>query len=154
MVRVFKRIKKRTRSYVYIFINRFIKNGKKDLILKKIFKILIYLKKKKRKRINLILKNILYKIKPIIGLKPKFAAGLIYLLPTFIHPNKEVSMGLNWLNKSLKQRKKNKSFFFKFLNELELCYHNKGYTLKLKREFYQEIVDNRDLLYRFSKRKK
>lgn len=152
MVRVFTRIKKKNKSIFNVFIGRFIKRGKRELISKMFLKVLLLLKNKKQKNINYFLITLFSRIKPVLGLRPKFSAGLVYMLPTFISLPKEKSLGLNWFSKGVKKRSINQSFSKALQQEISLTLNsNKSYTILTKIDYYRTIILNRDLVYRFRK---
>jgi len=152
MVRALKKRDITHKSLLIIFINRFIKNGSKFLIYKNFLSVLIVLKSKLKKSFNLILSEIMNLISPLIQLIPKFASGVIYLIPDFPKYKKSFTLGLNFLIKAIKNRKEN-SLNYRILYEFRDILNNKGLALKYKQEFYKLAITNRHLLFKFSKLK-
>jgi len=153
MIRLAKRVIKREKTILFLFINRFIKQGKKDFIYRSFVIILISLKKLFKKTFNQILFEILDFVTPLVELRPRFASGVIYYLPTPIKPYKSVVLGLAWLVKGVKM-KNERSFVQKLLMECQDILQNCGNVSRLKNDYYKLILDNRVLLYRFKNKKK
>jgi ribosomal protein S7 len=151
MIRLQKRVNKRLKSILFLFVNKFIKKGKKEFVYKIFCSILIKLKHFYQKSFDEILNIILETIKPLMGLKPKFASGIIYYLPTTIAEQKAINLGLLWLVKAIRQRREN-FFRDRLLGEFKDILEGFGFTLKFKQDYYKMILDNRVLLYRFKKK--
>jgi ribosomal protein S7 len=148
MIRLTRRIFKRKKTLIFLFVNKFIRNGVRDSIYKIFLIILIKLKKVLNKSFLSILNQILFSIKPLVRLKPFFASGIIYYLPYYASSDKSIVIALNWLVKSLKQRSL-LSFKTRLMAELRDILLGKGVVLKKKVEYYKLILDNRMLMYRF-----
>jgi ribosomal protein S7 len=148
MIRLKKRIVKRKKSLLLLFVNRFIINGKKDFIYKYFLIILVRLKFFLKLHFNIILRKILLIICPLVQLKPKFASGIIYLIPAPLKLLKSISLGLNWLIKAIRNRREY-NFKYRLLFELKDILNFKGYSLKYKNEYYKLVMFNRALLFRF-----
>jgi len=151
MIRLQKRVIKRKRTLFFLFINRFIRSGKKDIIYSHWIITLIYIKKLFKYSFNKILLIILNNIKPLVELKPKFSSGIIYFLPFPIKEYKSIVLGLTWLVRALDKRFE-LSLKQKLMIEFEEIMYNRGAVSRLKRDYYKIILENRVLLYRFKKK--
>lgn len=154
MVRSLKRISRSItrKSIILLFVNRFIKNGEKSILYKIFLRVLIFLKRKLQNSFNNILLNIIEIIAPLIQLKPKFASGVVYLIPDFPKYNKSFVLGLNFLVKAIKNRQEY-SLQYRLLYEFRDILRNKGLTIRYKKEFYRLALSNRHLLFKFNKSK-
>jgi ribosomal protein S7 len=150
-VRIVKCLRNRERNFVNLFVSRFIKQGKKDIIYYIFVRVLFFLKKYKRISFNKILSYTINSLKPCIGIRPKFVSGVIYMLPSFIHPFKERTLAISWFFKSLKSQR-GIPIAVKLYREFKLCFKNKGGSMQYKLDFYNIIFINRDLLYKFKKK--
>ena len=148
MIRLKKRIIKSKKSLILLFVNRFVKGGKKDFIYKNFILALVRIKIKLKLNFNLILNKLINIIVPVINLKPKFASGIIYLIPTFIKFDKSISLGLTWFVKAIKLRREY-NFKYRILFEIRDIFNNKGLTLNYKKEYYKLALTNRSLLFKF-----
>lgn len=148
MIRLKKRIVKSKKSLILLFVNRFIRAGKKDFIYKNFILSLIRIKVKLNINFNVILNKLLNNIIPVINLKPKFASGVIYLIPTFIKFDKSVTIGLSWFVKAVKSRREY-SFKHRLLFEIRDIFNQKGLTLSYKKDYYKLALLNRSLLFKF-----
>jgi ribosomal protein S7 len=151
MIRLQKRVIKRKRTLFFLFINRFIRSGKKDIIYSHWIITLIYIKKLFKYTFNKILLIILNNIKPLVELKPKFSSGIIYFLPYPIKEYKSIVLGLTWLVRAIDKRFE-LSLKDKLMIELEEIMYNRGAVSRLKRDYYKIILENRVQLYRFKKK--
>lgn len=148
MIRLKKRINKQKKSLLLLFVNRFMRRGKKDFIYKNFLLVLIRFKRRLKIDFNRLLKRILNLISPVVQLKPKFVSGIIYLLPTFIKEYKAVSLGLTWFVKAIKLRRED-TFRYRLLLEFRDILHLRGLTYKFKKEYYKLVLHNRALLFKF-----
>jgi ribosomal protein S7 len=151
MIRLQKRVIKRKRTLFFLFINRFVRSGKKDIIYSHWIITLIYIKKLFKYTFNKILLIILNNIKPLVELKPKFSSGIIYFLPYPIKEYKSIVLGLTWLVRAIDKRFE-LSLKDKLMIELEEIMYNRGAVSRLKRDYYKIILENRVQLYRFKKK--
>ena len=107
MIRALRRINDTQRSLLLIFINRFLKKGFRLSIYNIFLSVLIVLKCRLKKTFNQILHELVEIISPLIQLKPKFASGIVYLIPDFPKYRKSFTLGLMFLTKAIKNRKEN-----------------------------------------------
>jgi len=151
MIRSLKRINIVKKSLLFIFINRLIRNGKKSILYKTFLTVLIRLKFKLKKSFNNILEKIITAISPSIQLRPKFASGVIYLIPDFPKYKKSVVLGLSLFVRAVKQRRE-VLLKYRILYEFRDILRNRGLTLKFKKDFYKLGLNNRHLLFKFNKK--
>jgi ribosomal protein S7 len=145
-------IEKELLKIIYFrLINRFVRNGKKDFVLRFFFDSLILLKRRLKISFRSILDRFFYKLRPLLQLKPLFSSGIIYQLPSTLSVSKEYSLSVLWFYQAISNRTE-LNLKDRFYNELFEIYCNKGHSLTLKRDYYKQIVQNRIFLYRFRKR--
>lgn len=148
MIRLKKRIQKTQKSLLLVFVNRFMKHGKKDFMYKNFLLVLIRFKNRLDLTFNQILNKILSFISPVLQLKPKFVSGIIYLLPKFIKDYKSNTLGLAWLVKAIKMRREYE-FRYRMLFEFRDILNERGLTISYKRDYYKLSLVNRALLFKF-----
>jgi ribosomal protein S7 len=148
MIRLKKRINKTKKSLLLVFVNRFMRGGKRDFIYKNFILVLIRFKRAFKLTFNQVLSKILMFIAPAIQLKPKFVSGIIYLLPVNIKPYKANVLGLSWLVKAVKNRREY-AFKYRLLMEFRDILKHRGLTLNYRRDYYKLALNNRALLFKF-----
>jgi small subunit ribosomal protein S7 len=148
MIRLKKRIQKTQKSLLLVFVNRFMKHGKRDYMYNNFLLVLIRFKNRLRLTFNQILFKILNIISPVLQLKPKFVSGIIYLLPKFIKDYKSNALGLAWLVKAIKMRREYE-FKYRVLFEFRDILNERGLTISYKRDYYKLSLVNRALLFKF-----
>jgi len=148
MIRLKKRILKSKKSFLLLFVNRFMREGKKDFMYKNFLLVLIYIKRILKISFNAILDRVLEAIRPLIQLKPKFVSGIIYLLPSYISDLKSRTLGLAWLVRAIKSRSE-EEFKERLVCEIYDILHQRGLALSYRREYYKLCLNNRALLFKF-----
>lgn len=148
MVRLKKRISKSKKSFILLFVNRFMRHGKKDFMYKNFLLVLIYIKKRLKMPFDRILERILDDVRPLVQLKPKFVSGIIYMLPSFISEVKSKTLGLAWLVRAVRSRLED-DFKERLVSEFYEILHHRGYALSYRREYYKLCLNNRALLFKF-----
>lgn len=148
MVRLKKRISKSKKSFILLFVNRFMREGKKDFMYKNFLLVLIYIKKRLKLTFDLILERVLDDVRPLVQLKPKFVSGIIYLLPSFVSEIKSKTLGLSWLVRAVRMRSE-EDFKERLVSELYEILNQRGFALSYRREYYKLCLNNRALLFKF-----
>jgi len=148
MVRLQKRISKSKKSFILVFVNRFMRDGKKDFMYKNFLLVLIYIKNRLKLAFDKILERVLENVRPLIQLKPKFVSGIIYLLPSFISEIKSKTLGLSWLVRAIRVRSED-DFKERLVSEFYDILHYRGLALSYRREYYKLCLNNRALLFKF-----
>jgi ribosomal protein S7 len=148
MIRLKKRILKSKKSNILLFVNRFMRAGKRDFLYKSFLLVLIRVKRFLKKPFSFILNQLLERIRPVVQLKPKFVSGIIYMLPAFINENKSKVLAFSWLVKAIKTRPED-DFRDRLLFEIYDIFENRGYTLRFRRDYYKLCLTNRALLFKF-----
>jgi small subunit ribosomal protein S7 len=145
-------IKKEMLKIIYFrLVNRFVRNGNKDFILKLFFNSLVELKLKIKVTFKFILERFFFRLRPLLQLKPLFSSGIVYQLPATLNTPKEYSMAVFWFYKGVKFRSE-RTLQERFTNEISDLWFNKGNSLQFKKDYYNLIVQNRIFLYRFKKK--
>lgn len=154
MIRLKKRIVKTPKSLILLFVNRFMRDGKKDKLYKNFLLVLIRFKHFWQQPFNEILLKILHLITPVVQLRPKFVSGIVYMLPINIKAYKARVLGLSWLVKGVSKRSE-VGFKYRLLGEFRDINNDRGfsYTLRYKKEYYKLVLANRALLFKFRYKK-
>ncbi|WGH27136.1 MAG: 30S ribosomal protein S7 [Candidatus Shikimatogenerans bostrichidophilus] len=149
-----KKTKKYNIEYKYkdkiitYFINILMKNGKKNLAYKIIYKTLKIIEKKKIKKNNIevlpidILKESLNNISPQVIIKNKKIGGSKYNIPIKINDKKKLFLSIKWLIFFSKKRKE-KNIYNKIANEIILSYNGLGECIKKKNEIHKIAESNK-----------
>jgi len=153
MIRKVARIHLGERLLVNSIINRFIKRGHKDFVGREIYQALHDIKKNRKRSITKLVNDFYINLRPAVQLKPRFASGLVYMLPAPIPLKKEYTMALTWFYKGVGQRL-DLGLGKRIFNEFNDVLGKRGRAIGLKLDYYKQIVSNRVLLYRFKKKAK
>lgn len=134
-------------------INRFLKKGRRDFLIKTFNAVFLRLKQD-----GLVLNSnelivvILDILRPLVDLKPRFSSGLIYMLPTPVSLNRQTSLALTWFYKGVLAREdiNLEDKIYKELCDLLLKNGNAN-SYKMKIEFYKQVKSGRVILSRFKR---
>ena len=123
----------------YKILNKLLKNGVKthsEKIIKKSFK---QLQKNSKKKHLEIIKKSFVNSSPILTIKKiKRKKKQIKEFPYILKKQIRLFFGLKFMLNELKKSKSNKSFHNNFSEEILLTSQNKGNTVKLKKDLYEQ----------------
>ncbi|MDH3004683.1 MAG: 30S ribosomal protein S7 [Candidatus Shikimatogenerans sp. JK-2022] len=156
-----RKIKKRKKKYirdikynsklVSYFINNLMKQGKKNIAYKILYKALsiIELKFKNTKGNSNPLKILKIAIKnssPEVEIKTRKIGGATYNIPIKINNNRKNYLSIKWLITNSKNRNE-KTMSEKLANEIINTYNGIGATIKKKNEIYKIAESNKVFSY-------
>lgn len=142
---------KDSRSLFYIFLGKFVKKGKKQLVYKSFLKALIELKLEERVTIHEILMRSIHQLLPTLDLRSRFSSGINYLLPSVIKSHRSLSLGLIWFYKAV-QSYPDPLLSQRIYIEFRLLFKGNGSgSTDLKDNHYNLIRRNKILLHRFKR---
>lgn len=153
MVRSKSRNKNRISSTIDFFkvVNRFIRNGKKDLAYRCFLQATFSYKKLYNQTFITIYTQIVSVLRPLLHLKPLFSSGIVYHIPYVIDITKEYTLAISWFYRAVSARKE-RNLQLKIFSELIEIKSGKSPSIQLKLDYYKQIVTNRVFLFRFRHR--
>ena len=130
-----------------LFVNLFMKQGKKLKARKFFFDSIFLLKKKTKKDPWLLLEKALHNARPLVKLKRKKIKGRMDSIPTIFHKNSSRRLGAKWIVQIARlNSKKLKSFSEAFCNVIIETSQKKGSVIKYKETFHLKVLEKKSLL--------
>jgi|SRR3989344_5277562 len=126
------------------FINRVMRNGKKSVAQKQVYRALELIKNKNEDPLE-VFQIALNNISPRMEVKSRRVGGASYQVPQEVRGERKISLSIRWLIESARKRsnKEYHTFADKIAQELLDAYHNTG-----------EAVRKRDLVHRMAEANK
>lgn len=134
-----------------VFVNTLSKQGKRNIAKKILFKILFFIKSKKKISSLIFLYKAISNIRPLLG--PKIQVGFkLNKKPQvkILAPRKGIQLALNWLIQGAKKRSE-RTMSLRLYNELVDAYNKKGYAMKKKYEWHMQPLSSQLKSYSFKK---
>jgi len=132
-----------------ILIGCFIKKGKKKLAEKLFLNVCYQLKVQFQLEPNVVFSEVLTKLRPTIGVKPRKRGAVVYKLPTIMRESQQNSLTIRWLVQSVFEKKGfYTNFSERFLAELMDLYSGKQQmgAIRKKEELHRTVFLNRPFL--------
>lgn len=127
-------------------INKVMRDGKKTIAQKHVYKALEFVAKEKEKDSPLeILNSAVENIKPIMEVRPRRIGGASYQVPMPVRGDRRESLALRWLIQAARSRpnKEYHQFWQKLAAEILDAYNNTGGAIKKKEEVRRMAEANR-----------
>jgi len=129
-------------SLVAKLINGVMKDGKKALAEKIVYKTMDVLNEKiKEDPLKIVLKAI-ENVRPHVETKSRRVGGATYQVPMDVRKERSYSLGIRWIVQNARGRG-GKSFQDKLIGELNDAYNNKGGAMKKKETVHKMAESNR-----------
>ena len=129
-------------SLVAKLINGVMKDGKKALAEKIVYKTMDVLNEKiKEDPLKIVLKAI-ENVRPHVETKSRRVGGATYQVPMDVRKERSYSLGIRWIVQNARERG-GKSFQDKLIGELNDAYNNKGGAMKKKETVHKMAESNR-----------
>jgi ribosomal protein S7 len=97
------------------------------------------------KPIDEILSIVFSHVRPAMYLKPKVVSGVTHKIPFLIKEEKEITKGLQWIAKSILERKE-RSFEERVYKELLDTYNGVSLSTKKKDDLHKQVISSRSNL--------
>jgi small subunit ribosomal protein S7 len=130
---------------VALLVNKLMKNGKKSIAKKIIYKSFSYLEQQLKKDPILVLEKAIRNISPRVYLKPKYIREKTYQVPVLLNRFKSTIIAIKWLVEFSKKRKKN-SMTNNLSYELIDAWKGIGTIIKKKEEVHKMAEANKAFL--------
>lgn len=133
-------------STIHKLINVLMKNGKKSIAEKAVYKTLELIKIKYNQSPLYILKEAIDNIQPSVEIKTIKKNGKEYKIPYEINLKRQQSLAIRWLVLNLKKSNE-KTIQLKLFHEIINAYNKKGLSFKMKDDLHQQAEKNRPNLH-------
>lgn len=132
-----------------ILVGTFIKKGNKKAAEKIFWEICYQLKMRFHLNPSVVFGEVLTKVRPTLGVRPKKKGAVVYKLPTIMRESQQNSLTIRWLVQSVSEKKGFYSNFSdRFLSELVDLYTGKQQAgaIRKKDELHRTAFLNRPFL--------
>nr|NP_683769.1 ribosomal protein S7 [Chaetosphaeridium globosum]P59063.1 RecName: Full=Small ribosomal subunit protein uS7c; AltName: Full=30S ribosomal protein S7, chloroplastic [Chaetosphaeridium globosum]AAM96578.1 ribosomal protein S7 [Chaetosphaeridium globosum] len=127
---------------VNMLVNRILKNGKKSLAYRILYKAMKNIKTKTQKNPLFILRQAIRKATPKVAVKARRVGGSTYQVPVEIQSSQGKALAIRWLLTSAKKRA-GRNFISKLSNEIIDTARDTGNTIRKKEETHRMAESNR-----------
>ena len=124
------------------FINQVMKQGKKTIARKIVYKSLDIIKEKTKKDPLEVFEQALANAAPSLEVKPKRIGGATYQVPREVKRERRLTLAMRWIIQAAKL-KKGKSMKEKLAEELIGAANNQGWAVKKKEDTHRMAEANR-----------
>lgn len=126
-------------------INRLMKDGKKTIAQKQVYKTFEIIKEKSKKEPLEILRQALDKVKPNIEVRPRRVGGTVYQVPMPVKGDRREALAIRWLILSARKRSNKTHHIFaeKLAAELLDALKGEGEAVKKKQNTHRMAESNR-----------
>jgi len=124
------------------FINQVMKQGKKTIARKIVYKSLDIIKEKTKKDPLEVFEQALKNAAPLLEVKPKRIGGATYQVPREVKRERRLTLAMRWIIQAAKL-KKGKSMKEKLAEELIGAANNQGWAVKKKEDTHRMAEANR-----------
>ncbi|OGG02659.1 30S ribosomal protein S7 [Candidatus Gottesmanbacteria bacterium RBG_16_37_8] len=123
------------------FINRVMRDGKKSVAQRQVYKALEIIKSKNLDPLE-VFQTALQNVSPRMEVKPRRVGGASYQVPTEVRGERKVSLSIRWIIEASHKRpnKEYHTFADKLSSELVDAYHNSGEAIR-KRDFMHRSAE-------------
>lgn len=130
---------------ISLFLNRLLKNGKKSLARKILYKTFEIIKLRLKLDPILVLEKAIRNVSPRVYLKSKYIGGKAYKIPALLNRFKASALAIKWIIFFSKKKKK-KSIIINLSQELIEAFKGSGNSIKKKEETHKMADANKVFL--------
>ncbi len=127
---------------INMFVNRILKNGKKVLAYKILYKAMETIKANSKNNPLIVLRQAIRRVSPNVAVKARRKGGSTYQVPIEIHPAQSKALAIRWILSSAKKRFA-KNMAFKLSYEIMDAARNTGNSIRKKEETHRMAEANR-----------
>lgn len=126
-------------------INRVMKNGKKTIAQKHVYRALEAIKEKTKKKPLAVLEQAIENIKPTMEVRPRRVGGAAYQVPMPVRGDRRESLAIRWLILAARARPNQEyhHFWKKLTAEILAAYQKEGGAVRKKEEVHRMAEANR-----------
>ena len=125
------------------FINNIMKDGKKSLAEKTVYKSLEVLEKDLKKKPLESLEQAIENVKPKLEIRARRVGGVNYQVPMSVAEERQLALALKWIIAGAKERRKKEEFYIALADELKDALKKSGYAYKKKEDTHKMAEANK-----------
>ena len=123
-------------------INQIMRQGKKTIATKIVYRAFDIMKEKTKKEPLEIFEGALINAAPLLEVRPKRVGGATYQVPVEVKGDRKIALAMRWIIQAAK-KKKGKPMREKLAEELILAFNNDGPAVKKKLDTHRMAEANR-----------
>ncbi len=123
-------------------INKVMKDGKKSIAEKIVYRAFSIIEEKMGEDPLVIFKKAVDNVKPVLEVRSRRVGGANYQVPVEVRPERQVSLALRWIVQYARERSERR-MYERLANEIMDAYNNKGGAVKKKEEVHRMAEANR-----------
>ncbi len=126
-------------------INRIMRDGKKTIAQKHVYRALDLISQKTKKNPLEIFVRALENIKPLMEVRPRRIGGAAYQVPMSVRTNRQESLAIRWLIEAarLRSNKEYRYFYEKLAAEILDAQQNQGGAVKKRQDVHRMAEANK-----------
>jgi small subunit ribosomal protein S7 len=129
-----------------VFVNKLMRNGKKSLAERIVYRALTEIEEKERRDPIEVFEQAVRNATPIVEVKPRRVGGATYQVPVDIRAERRLALALRWLLHSTHARR-GRSMAERLAAELIDAANNQGATIKRKADTHRMAEANRAFVH-------
>jgi len=137
-----RKLQSENQGIISIVILRLLKNGKKSLASKLLYKALSLVEENTQTDPLPVLRQALRNITPIVEVKSRRIGGSTYQVPIEVNPTRGTILAVRWLLETAKKRS-GKGMAFRLAQEIMDAANNTGNTVRKKEETHRMAEANK-----------
>lgn len=123
-------------------INKVMKDGKKSLAEKIVYKAFDLIKEKTGEHPLTIFKKAIDNVKPVLEVRPRRVGGATYQVPIEVPEHRQISLALRWIVQFARERGE-RTMIERLANEIIDAYNGRGASVKKKEDTHKMAEANR-----------
>lgn len=127
------------------FINRVMKDGKKDIAQYQVYQALQIIEKKLNQDPLAVFQQAVENVKPQMEIRPRRVGGAAYQVPILVRPDRRESLAIRWIIMAARARdnKQYHHFYEKLADELIDALNKQGGAIKKKEDTHRAAEANK-----------
>ena len=124
------------------FINKVMRDGKKNVARKIVYGAFEIIQKRTGQDPLEVFKKAIENVKPVLEVRPRRVGGATYQVPIEVRPERSVSLAIRWIVQYARERK-GKAMKYKLADELMAAARNEGASVKKKEDTHKMAEANK-----------
>jgi small subunit ribosomal protein S7 len=124
------------------FINKVMRDGKKNVARKIVYGAFEIIQKKTGQDPLEVFKKAIENVKPVLEVRPRRVGGATYQVPVEVRPERSVSLAIRWIVQYARERK-GRAMKYKLADELMAAARNEGASVKKKEDTHKMAEANK-----------
>ena len=124
-------------------INHVMKDGKKSLAEKIVYKSIEEAGKETKKKPIQVLEDAVENVKPRLEVRSRRVGGVNYQVPMPVSEHRQLSLAMKWIVDAARDRRKKEEFYVALKNELKDAFKSEGFAVKKKEDTHKMAEANK-----------